>query len=290
MSGNPKTQNLPSDDIDLLLLLERAILFFKKYKWVFIVAIISGLALGFLRYRSLPKVYKSRLVLLSTIALTNQNNIEITANWNALLNHNGYAELAAALNCPQDILSKVKSIKAEEIQKLFTPANPIGFTIDAWVTDPSVLPELQKGIVYGFDNSGYIKDRLAAKRTKLTELIEKTSVEINRLETTKQTVENIIKGKGVNTSSLIFDGSAISRQLVELNEKLSGFKEELKFTSSVQVLQSFGKSGQLAGPNLFVWLFIGLTSCLSIAFLFSLFSSINQKLMRRATYRKEKQN
>ena len=128
MRGDTKTPGSQPDEIDLLALLERSILFFKKYKWIFLAAILLGLLLGFLRYRSLPRLYKSRLILHS-IVLTNQNDIQIVANWNALLKSGGYAELAADFNCREDILPKVKQIKAEEIQKVFTPTNPNGFTI-----------------------------------------------------------------------------------------------------------------------------------------------------------------
>lgn len=286
MSGNPKSRSLQTDDIDLLLLLERSILFFKKYKWIFLIAILLGLLLGFLRYRSLPNVYKSRLVLHSFI-LTNQNDIEIVANWNALLKSKGYAELATAFNCREDILHKLKQIKAEEIQKVFTPTNPNGFTIDVLVTNVAILPELQQGIVFGFNNSDYVKDRLAAKRDRLSELVDKTSTEVKRLDSTKKIVENIISGKSTSSSSLIVDGSNISRQLIEMNEKLLNFKEELKFTSAVRVLQGFSKFKNPYGPNLFVWLFLGLASCLSIAYLYALFSSLNQKLKTRAIRRKE---
>jgi len=286
MRGDTKTPDSQPDDIDLLALLERSILFFKKYKWIFLAAILLGLLLGLLRYRSLPKLYKSRLILHS-IVLTNQNDIQIVANWNALLTSRGYTELAADFNCQEDILHKVKQIKAEEIQKVFTPTNPNGFTIDVLVTDISVLEELQKGIVYGFDNSEYVKDRLAAKRNRLRELIDKTSAEVKRLDSTKKTVENILSGKGASSSSLIVDASGISRQLIEMNEKLHSFREDLKFTNSVLVLQSFSKFKTPVGPNLFVWLFLGLASCLSIAYLYALFSSTNQKLKKRSRLRKE---
>ena len=286
MRGDTKTPDSQPDDIDLLALLERSILFFKKYKWIFLAAILLGLLLGFLRYRSLPRLYKSRLILHS-IVLTNQNDIQIVANWNALLKSGGYAELAADFNCREDILPKVKQIKAEEIQKVFTPTNPNGFTIDVLVTDNSVLEELQQGIVYGFDNSEYVKDRLLTKRNRLQELIAKTSAEIKRLDSTKKMVETILSGKGASSSSLIVDASGISRQLIEMNEKLLSFREDLKFANSVLVLQSFSKFKNPVGPNLFVWLFLGLASCLSIAYLYALFNSTNQKLKRRSHLRKE---
>jgi len=285
MSGNTKTPELRNDDIDLIVLLERAISFFKKYKWIFITAIAAGLLAGFLRYRTLPAVYKSRLILQSTI-LSNQNAIQIITNWNALLKGREYEELAAAFNGKEDILKKVKEIKAEEIQKIFTPNNPNGFILTALVTDVSIFDDLQKGIINGFNNSESVKDKLTVKRSRLTELIDKTNTELLRLDSTKKSIENILDGNKPGPSIMI-DVSNISRQLIEINEKHLYYKEELQLTNAIQVLQSFSKFNKPVGPSLFVWLFLGLASCLSIAFLYTLFSSLNQKLKRSSRFRKE---
>jgi hypothetical protein len=284
MNANPKDTQLRHDDIDLIVLLQRGISFFKKHKWIFIAATVTGLLLGFLRYRSLSPIYQSRLVLQSTI-LSNQNAIQIVTNWNALLKSREYTELATIFKCKSDMLHKVKEIKAEEIQKIFTPTNPNGFTIDARVTDISILDDLQKGIINGFDNSESVKDRLTAKRTRLLELIDKTSDEIQRLDTTKKTIANILTGKSAGPS-LIIDASGISRQLIEMNEKHLFYKEELKFATAIQVLQSFSKFKKPIGPSLFVWLVLGLAFCLSIAFIYVVFSSVNQKLKKHAQLRK----
>ena len=285
MSEGTQKSNFRHDDIDLIVFLERGISFLKKYKWVFIAATVVGLLAGFLWYRSLPPVYKSRLILQSTI-LSNQNAMQIVANWNALLKSGEHTALGAIFNCKEDVLGKVKEIKAEEIQKIFTPNNPNGFILDALVTDVSILDDLQKGIVYGFNNSESLKDKLDSKRNRLRELIDKTNAEIQLLDSTKKTVENILNGNR-SGSSLMIDISGISRQLIELNEKYLFYKEELKFMEAIQVLQGFSKFKNPIGPNLFVWLFLGLASCLSIAFLYTLFSSINQKLKRSARFRKE---
>jgi hypothetical protein len=285
MSGKRSPEH-QQDDIDLIVLLERSISFFKKYKWVFIAAIVIGLLLGFIRYRSLPVAYKSRLILQSTI-LSNQNNIQIVTYWNTLLKNRQYDYLAGIFMCKKDILPDVKDIKADEIQKIFIPVNPNGFMIDVLVTDISILDELQKGIVYGFNNHESVKDRLSEKRNRLSELIEKTTTEVKRLDSTKKTIDNILNGKGAGPSSLIMDAPGVSRQLIDMNEKLLSFREELKFTNAVQVLQSFSKLKKPVGHNLFVSLLLGLASCLFIAYLCALFSSINQKLKTRARYSKE---
>src|SRR5687768_257946 len=122
------------DDIDLFALIERAILFFKRYRWLFGLAIIAGLVLGYLFYKSIPWTYKSRMVVHSFI-LSNQEEIQIVKNWNRLLSSGEYATLSAALNIDAGNLRKVKKIKADEIQQVFTPVNPNGFSIDAIVTD-----------------------------------------------------------------------------------------------------------------------------------------------------------
>jgi hypothetical protein len=54
MTDDSKSPGLRQDDIDLIALLERSMSFFKKNKWVFLSAIVVGLLLGYLRYRSLP--------------------------------------------------------------------------------------------------------------------------------------------------------------------------------------------------------------------------------------------
>ena len=94
-------------------------------------------------------------------------------------------------------------------------------------------------------------------------------------------MENIIEGKGKSSSSVIIEGATINRQLIEMNEKLLAYKDELRFVSSVQVLQGFSKFNKPAGPHLAAWLIIGVLTFLAIGFLYSLFSSINNKLKNR---------
>ena len=288
MNADDKKEGVPSEDIDLFLLLERSILFFRKYRWVFITAIALGISSGIFFYLSIPKTYRSRMIVHSFF-LTNQEEIQIVNNWNDLLKKKEYDAVITALHCREDILRKVKRIKAAEIQQVFSPVNPNGFIIEVLVTDNSMLAELQKGLIYGFENNAYIRERLEVKKAALKELIEKTSAEIEKLDSTKKIVENIIGGKEKITSSLIIDGSSVNRQLIEMNEKLLSFRESLEFTKAVQVLQGFEKFRQPAGPKLIPWLVIGLLFFLSIAYVYALFNSIKAGLKTRAINR-EKSN
>ncbi|MCW3117143.1 MAG: hypothetical protein JWM28_1225 [Chitinophagaceae bacterium] len=281
MNEEIKNQNAPTEDIDLLILVERAILFFRKYKWVFLIGLIAGLASGFSIYRSLPKIYKSRLIAHSFL-LTNQEEIQIIDNWNELLSKHEYTALAKIFNCPENVLHTLKEIKGDEIQKVFTPTNPNGFLIEVNVTDISLLDALQAAIVYGLENNDYAKPRIELRRANLRELIIKTAQEIQKFDFTKKRLEDILSGNEKLSSLSIIDITGLSKQLIEMNEKLINFKQDLQFANAVQVLQGFSKFKQPVGPKLFVWLFLGLVSFLSLAYLYALISSINEKLKIRA--------
>jgi hypothetical protein len=280
MTTDEKRSPAPSEDIDLLLLLERLISFLKKFRWLFIIAVLCGVLSGILMYRVIPKTYRSRMVVHSFF-LTNPEQLQIVDNWNRLLNEKDFKSLAETFNCSEQTLYGVKQIKGKEIQQVFTPNNPNGFTLDVLVTDNNNLDSLQKGIVYGFENNEYIKEKLAAKRSILEELITKTGYEIRKLDSTKKLMENIIGGSGHSSASLIVDGSSINRQLIEMNEKYLGYKESLQFTRAVEVLQSFSKFNRPDGPKLIPWLIIGLFFFLCLAWAYSVFSNISQKLKKR---------
>jgi|GraSoiStandDraft_4_1057263.scaffolds.fasta_scaffold00100_22 hypothetical protein len=280
MSQDPKHNPSVSDDIDLLLLIERSLAFFRRYILIFIIAIVAGLAGGIYMYNYLPKVYRSSMVVHSFV-LTNQENIKILDNWNDLLKKREYAELSATLNSPESVFRQTKNIQAEEIQKVFSTTNPNGFVVKVTVTDNAILDELQKAIVYGLENSPYVKGRLDSRKENLKVIIAKTSSEIQKLDSTKNTVENIIEGKGKSSSTLIVEGATINKQMIELNEKLLGYQDDLKFAAAVQVYQGFSKFSEPAGPHLLPWLFIGLVIFLTLGFLLAFLVHMSGKMRRR---------
>jgi len=279
MTEETKTEPAVSDDIDLLLLIERVVLFFKKYKWAFIVAIIAGIASGLYFYRSQPKIYTSRLIAHSFL-LTNQEEIQIIDTWNQLLGKQEYTSLAGLFNCNENILYSLKSIKGDEIQKVFTPTNPNGFIIEVNVADISILDSLEPAIVNGLENNGYVKQRIAYKRANLNKQIERTTTEIKRLDSTKNIIEDLIR-KNQRPNS-VSDLTSLNQQMTNMSEKLMNYREELQFANAVQVLQGFNRINQPNGPKLYVWLFLGLVFFLSIAYVYALAISINEKLKRRS--------
>src|SRR6478672_2006412 len=80
--------NLRPEDLDLLLLLERQIRFFSRFKLLLLTSILGGLLIGFMIYLRLPTVYQSRLILHS-FTLSNEDLIQVSDNFDRLLKKGG---------------------------------------------------------------------------------------------------------------------------------------------------------------------------------------------------------
>lgn len=269
-----------SDDIDLVVLLDRVILYFRRFLWRYIIAVLVGIALGIAAWRALPPVYESRMILHS-VYLTNAEEIEIVATWDKLLGKGEYRLLSEIFQCDEEILSDLADLKAAEIQKVFTPNNPNGFYIDAKVKDNAILGELQKGIVNGLENTEFIKQKVETRRASLRTLIEKVKTEIAKLDSMKTTVTNIMSSRQNNSSSLLVDVSGITGQMISLNEKLVAYQDDLKFSNGIIVIQGFNKFQTATGPSLKVLILLGLILCLAVTYLSTLVSIVIGKLRER---------
>jgi len=280
---NGKGQYVASDDIDLINIVERAFLFFRRYRIAFVIAIVAGIALGCLRYYTSGKIYKSRLILHSSF-LTNLEEIEIINYWNELLKRNEYAALAQSFNCNESILHNVLSIEASEILKNYSASNPNGFYIDARVRNNAVLPALQKALIYGLNNTEYVKQRLSLRKKDLETLIDKVTAEIQKLDSVKKSIETVITSREKNSSSFMLDIPGVNKEFLDMNEKLLSYHEELQFsTSGIQVLQSFVPLNTPVSISLRVMILIGILFCLFLAFIFTVVHSVSERLKKRAS-------
>jgi hypothetical protein len=222
------------------------------------------------------KQYSTKLIVHPSF-VSNQDEIEIIENWKELLGKGGKEQLSIIMNCSVHVIDKLKKIEAEEILKTYISNNPNGFLINVSVTDTSILDELQNGIVYGLNNSPFIRDKITTRKAKDIELIAKVNNEIQKLNTTKNIIDSMIRTRNENSSSLLVDISRINAEWIELNEKLLGYKEDLKFLSGVQVLEDFHK-GKTVREGLLKFSFLGIAAGCFIGYLISLFLYILQKL------------
>jgi len=276
MSENQSGQANKSDDLDLINLVESVFSFFRNYSKLIAFFSIAGILAGYTLYKISPKQYESTLLLHSS-TLTNTEQINIIENWNALLRDGEYAALGERLNCDSAMLKKVANISAAEIQKLYIPNNPNGFVVKAIVRDNAVLDSLYKGIIYGLENSDYIKAKLASRRTILGELIGKVKTEISKLDSTKKNIENSINSNNQHSSSFIIDVSTITSQVISLNEKLLGYQDELKFSAAVLVFHKFEKFEKPVSPKFFKSVVLGFIGGFAIGYLLSMYIYLRKR-------------
>jgi len=281
MKDAPINSDSSPDELDLIVVVERMVAFLKRFFYILIIFPTIGIIAAFLLFLSTQRKYTSELVLHSYI-LTNLENIQIIENWKVLLRKKEYNTLAGILNSNPDLIKKVSKISAEEIQKLYVQDNPHGFIVQVTVKDTSILDNLQKGIMYGLENTEYVKERLVTKRANLVELIEKVKGEIAKLDSTKLAVENILNNKNKSSSSLFVDITSINSGIIILNEKLLAYQEQLKFASATQVLQKFNKFSKPESRNGPLLLLVGAITGLVIGYLISLIIAVRRKLIQRS--------
>ena len=264
------------DDLDLINLFERISRFFRNYALLIAIFSIIGVALGYTLYKLSPKQYASSM-LLHSYTLTNTEQINIIENWNDLLTNQEYITLGERLNCSSSLVKKITNISTIEIQKVFSENNPNGFEVSVLVTDNAILDSLQQGIIYGLDNSEYMKARLATKRYNFTQLIEKVKIEIGKLDSTKKNIESNIQ----HASSYILDISGINTQKISLEEKLLNYEEQLKFMNAVLVLHGFEKFQKPASPKFLKLIVLGLIAGFAIGYILAVYSALRKKMRRR---------
>lgn len=276
MTDNQQKSSPGNDDLDLVMLFEKLYCFFRNYFVMLAVFTIAGLAAGFAAYTFLPKQYASSM-LLHSYTLTNNEQVNIIENWNELIKHKEYATLAQRWNCSADMAAEVSEISAAEIQKLYSENNPNGFNVEVLVNNNAILDSLQKGIVYGLENSEYMKERLATKRDGFRQLIEKVKTEISKLDSTKNSISNNTQ----HAASYILDISGINTQMIALNEKLLNYQEQLKFMNAVQVLHPFEKFHKPEKPKLIKSVALGMIAGFALGYIIAVFLSIQKKIRRR---------
>lgn len=269
-----------NDDLDLVTLAEKVVSFFRSYGKTILVFSLAGILTGFLFYAFAPKTYASSL-LLHSYTLTNTEQINIIENWNALLKNEEFKTLAGHFNCDEEMVKKIIRIRASEIQKLYIPNNPNGFMVDVLVKDNNILEKLGNGIVYGLENSDYIKSRLATRRSDLYQLINSVNTEISKLDSTKKSIEESITRNTPRGNSYIIDVSSINTQMIGLKEKLLSYQAELKFSNAVQVLHKFESFGKPYSPRPVKSILLGLVGGFFLGYVISVFRHLGKKMQVR---------
>ncbi len=272
------------DDLDLIGLLERIYLYIRRFRILFLAALPVGIALGSIIYLTSPKVYQSKLILHASY-LTNQEELEIIDYWNQLLQRSEYGILANILHCQESLLHEVVSLVGVEIQKNYSSTDPNGFYVLARVKDNSILPSLQGAIVYGLDNTEFVKQKIQERRMFLEGVIGKLTVQIAQLDSANHAIEVGLVHDSHQAASTAVGLDDLNRNLVDLNEKIQNYRTELQSLTSIHVLQGFIPLQTPVSRSLLVHMAVGLLLCIVVAYLFSIIKYVEDRLKKRMATR-----
>jgi hypothetical protein len=270
MTDNQGSHYQKNDDLDLAVLLRKAIGFFRTYGRLILITSLAGLFCGFILNKSFPKHYMTRMVLESTL-LTNSEQNELISNWDLLLNGNGYPILQKTFNCSPETIRNIGGFSLESFPALVDGTN--SFAVNVAIRDSSRLKDVQDAIVYGFGNNEYVRLKVAIRKENYQHLIDQGNREINKLDSTKNWIESFARDEKKDNDRIILDVSAVSKQRFEISEKLADFKQKLALSDAVQLIQeATPPKGPKPGTTTF--LVMGLAAGFLIGYFFSLILSL----------------
>lgn len=270
-----------NDEIDLVELLVKIVLLIKRNLVQIIIFFILGTGLGYAYAMLAPKVYESKMLVSSEI-LTESYSEKLFENLGNLLKEGNYAELASKINISEteaeslsklEIESALKDKPQKEDEKKF-------FLITAELTDQTILPKLQEGLIKYFKENDFVKVRVDAKRKMHEEVISKINEEIKSLEEFKNEISD---GSFFNRSKgdIYFDPTTVNSKIVGLTQEREALKERLALISSVEVVEGFTEFEKPVWPKKSVSLAAGATLGLFLVGIMIAFKSI-RKLVRFA--------
>lgn len=270
-----------NDEIDLVELLVKVVLLIKRNLIQIVLFFVIGTGLGYAYASLAPKVYESKMLVSSEI-LTESYSEKLFENLQSLIKEKNYSSIGLITGLTSEeakalskitIESALKDKPQKEDEKKF-------FLITVELTDQSILPKLQGGIINYFKQNDYVKLRVETKRKMLNEIISKIDDEIKSLDKFKTEIGD---GSFFNRTKgdVMFDPTTVNSKIVGLTQEKERLEEELALVNSVEVVEGFTVFEKPIWPKKSVSLAAGATLGLFLVGIMIAYKSI-RKLVRFA--------
>ncbi len=270
-----------NDEIDLVELLVKAVLLIKRNLVQIIIFFVVGTGLGYAYASLAPKVYESKMLVSSDI-LTESYSEKLFESLQGLIKEKNYNELSARIGLTpteSESLSKIKIESAlkdkpqKEDEKKF-------FLITVELTDQSIQPKLQNGLIQFLQQIDFVKVRVEQRKKYYSDLIKQIDTEIQSLEEFKS---KIYDGNFFQNSkgNVMFDPTTVNSKIVELTKERINYQNALETANSVQVVEGFTQFDKPIWPKKSVSLAAGASLGLFLVGIMIAFKSI-RKLVRFA--------
>ncbi len=271
-----------TDEIDLIEVLVKVVLLIKRNLLQIVIFFSVGTGLGYAYASFAPKVYESKMLVSSEI-LTESYSEKLFENLQKLITEQNYEELSPKINLTE---TELKSIGKVALESAFKD-NPSKedekkfFQIIVQLTDRSLLPKLQAGIINYLQQNDFAKIRVEQRKIYFKEMIKKVDEEILSLESFK---EKVYKGNFFESTGgrvVFFDPTTVNTKIVDLNQQKLDYQNQLELVSSLQIIEGFTQFDKPIWPKKSVSLAAGATLGLFLVGLLIAFKSI-RKLVRFA--------
>ena len=279
----PEVKNYPSrtesDEVDLLLVVQKGIRYVKSYWTLFLLSVTLGTLGGLAAYHLLPPTYWVTMIADSRM-LSSMEVVSIVESWQELIKKKEWHALAQRLSVSDEVAYKVGKLEADLINQKMVGAAPDEdpFVITAYVKDNRVLDALQAGIVRSLENNKYVRERVAVKKQNLDSLRRQINHQIDDLNGLKGSLRQLVEKGGGNAGAFLTDPASINEIIVNLYEKRLGIDESLRFIDDVQVIEGFTRFDKPDSPKLSICLVVGFAAGLLIAIAIVAFRGVQARL------------
>ncbi len=258
-------ENRSTDEIDLQELGVKVIQYFRKHLKFVLISSSVGIALSIVVYSLSPKVFESKMLLLSDI-LTEPYSKQITESLNNLIREKNKKGLSLRLTLTEEEAELIDLIEIESVKKDKDKSDASIFLVTVDIRDRAILSKLQDGMIQFLRNNEFVKIRVRQRKEMYQSLVDKIGTEISSLDSLKR---RLFLGKPVYSKSaemLLIDPTSIYSKIIELSKEQIGYKNALELVDSIQLVEGFTVFEKPASPKLSIFLVAGFT----IGFLFAI--------------------
>lgn len=188
-------------------------------------------------------------------------------NIERIIEEKNYPILSKRLGLSDEEAKKFVGISVEsalENQATIEEKGKLFIILKVEITDNAILPKLQQGLIQYIEQNDFVKVRVEQKKKYYTQLIEKISTEIEKIEVLKDRIgQGTFKSDG--GTYLVDPTNPFSKSISLFQDRLE-YQQKLELINSVQVVEGFTPFNHKIKPKLSVMLPIGFFAGVFVAF------------------------
>jgi len=254
-----------TEELNLKQLFTDFVNFISRNKKTLLAFIMLGVFSVIIFQNLKPSYYDTQAICMSGIAeyerieqleeLSQRTAVDLINYLQINISNKDHDQLALLLDISAQTASNIKSVEAEQLyqqdmNEKFYALNK--FEVRLSVFDNNIINDIQKGLIYYFNNNNFIKDYhemyLNSSNSLVSEIKDEMNVLSNmRLEGAKNNLDlssvNIISGKDENT---------ISNQIISLAQLKEEIKTNQMLLNPLVFVQDFAKTNKTE-RDLLIW-------------------------------------